>query len=515
MNFLRVSIYYLLITTTSHIIASTNLGTINTISNGFATINECPPANNSSTSICNTEIFKEFMDLIKFATTNNCIASNAAIRATGQTIPRCPKSNNEIRGLDNTYPTAGIFALYTGDNDTFVHDLVLNYTKKNNGIFNLILPIGRINILKKNQQLLKTLNNANVNIIEVETSPRVSRWMQDSFQFTTINNKPALYQLEHLTEIGLSFSNRFGCDIAKKCNLPYYIIPDMVDPNSMDCRSLNSGGNLEVLPGGTFYRGIVKSHTTFHNQRNDPLPYQTDYQYKQKNALLEAGNRLLELDTSFLLVGHVDEIINVVKTNGAAPCDYAIMLASPKKAFELIEAAANTRTKSDACIKNSYLNLMKDGDSKIISKHQIDKVYAANCINDKSAHEFILTDEYLSLKNTNLNSISEIMLKNEESIINELKQTTKCEKPHLIYIPVFFRGGLSYTPDLINGVVQTPINAPSNVILPRSYFNSFDEYAAEELKKIGVSTTFVHDMGYHLNQGEVHCGTNDVRICDP
>ena len=33
------------------------------------------------------------------------------------------------------------------------------------------------------------------------------------------------------------------------------------------------------------------------------------------------------------------------------------------------------------------------------------------------------------------------------------------------------------------------------------------------MSEIGVKTTFVHDMGYHLKQGEVHCGSNSARVC--
>ncbi|MDA9793054.1 protein-arginine deiminase domain-containing protein [Bacteriovoracaceae bacterium] len=547
MNFIFLVIFGVYV---SFACAETNLGTLNTIKTGFATLKECE-STDKGLGTCPGNPLQGLEDLLNFTTTNQCIASKSHFKNHEVSIPKCPGSNDQIKGLDNTFPTAGIFALYTGDNDSFIHNLVSNYLEGNEaGRFNLVLPKSKMSLLRNNPELIKVLNSSRVNIIPVDTMPSVDRWMQDSFQFLSVNGKPALYQLEHFRETGTPIKNRLACELARKCNLPYFIPPDMVDPLNKDYNSLNSGGNLEVLPGGTFYTGIIKTEGFHRNLRgNAKVPFRTKFQNIQKKSLESSGNKVLELDTSFLSVGHVDEIINIVKTSNSAPCDYAVLMASPEKAFELMEQTADKVDKlkkdtsflfhfgdlfvssayaqniiisdsaTNRCSEHSYSSLNRDGSNTVISKEQTETIYKNSCIDGEPIERYVNSNEYKILKRENLDSdspasIKQIMNENRVALIDELRKTTKCNSPQIIPIPVFFRNGLSYTPDLVNGVVHTPPGEPSNVILPRSYFNPFDKYVKEELKKYGVSTTLVHDMGYHLKQGEVHCGTNSARICN-
>jgi hypothetical protein len=530
--------------------ADTNLGTLNTVKNGFGHLNEC--SSRSDKPGCRDSSSHSLTDILDFATTNQCIASQTDFQASGLNVPDCPQGSDQIRGLDNTYPSVGTFALYTGKNNNFIFDLAQNYLAGNQvGKFNLVLPKTNISRLKSaDPELLALLNSPQVNIIEVNTTPAVGKWMQDSFQFTSIDGKPALYQLEHFRENGKNMEDRLACELAKKCDIPYYIPPDMVDPNNQERSSLNSGGNLEVLPGGTFYTGIIKTPGyNLNNPNKKPIPFRTQFQEIQKKSLEDAGNKILELDTSFLAVGHVDEIFNIVKTNKPAPCNFAVLMASPNKAFELMDQTAEKmnqdqsessylKTLNELFIssayagiiiqepseknrcggKNSYQGLEVRGQKKLLSQKEAEEVYELNCMDGKQIENFVKSDQYQILKRENLEqesppSISRIMQQNKSALVAELKASTSCQDPVVIEIPVFFRNGLSYTPDLVNGVVESPPNSPSKVYLPKTYFKTFDDYVEQTLAKQGVETNFVHDLGYHMNHGEVHCGSNTARVC--
>ena len=474
-------------------------------------------------------------------------------------VPKCPEDLDDIKGLDNTHPSGGIFALYTGDNSLFLKDLISNYFKSDKaGRFNLVLPREEMEALKQEPALVKLLNSKRVNIVYVETMPSVGRWMQDSFQFTTIDAKPALYQLTHGRESGQKIEMRLACKLARNCDIPYYIPPGMVNPYNIEENNLNSGGNLEVLPGGTFLSGVRK-----YSYGDEIKPLRTRFQNTQKYLLEKSGNRVLEIDTSFLRVGHVDEIFNFVKTDRPAPCDFAVMMASPEKAFELLEKAASSNVSifnrinplsffigpayagmraapSIPCSQYTERKLELRDINYPISENEIAKMKKYKCINGMTAQSFVRSRTYSIIKNRNMDAwgdsytdwqISEdgemkkvlvrrqganhVLGANRELIAEELKKTTGCKNPPVIEIPVFFRNRLSFTPNLINGVVQTPPGGASSVILPQSYFAPFDEYVEKELSKYGVSTTYVHDLGYHLKHGEVHCGTNSARICRP
>ncbi len=529
--------------------ADTNLASYFSLSNSESLIPDCEASDEMLDERCGFEPLGELKDLLDQTTTNYCLAHHSDFNGGKITLPSCPKKNDKISGLDNTYPTGATFVLYSGDNDNFVYDYAKNYLKEfSSGKLNIILPKNLISNLKNNPELLSVLNSKRVNIIETKTTPKVSRWIQDSFQFVLKDGKPTIMQLKNHAESNTSFEDRLACELAKKCDIPYYLPPDFIE--SKDRNSMDSGGNLEVLPGGTFYTGIIKSEGYGFNHglgEERKIPYMSKNQKITKEKLINQGNKLLELDVSFLNVGHVDEIVNIVKTNKPAPCDFAVMLASPQKAFDLLEkdiknikqgynfdsifqyfftnvahASIEGLTPSggsnDKCKDYSFRALRGMGERSVISKSTISEIYKKKCINGQEVSNFLKSREYQILKKQNLEggdkfSPKEIMENNKKLIVNELKNSTNCKTPAILEIPVFFRSGGSYLPDLVNGVVETPPGEASKVLLPRTYFEEFDNYVQKKLGELGIDTSFVHDIGYHLLNGEVHCGTNSARIC--
>jgi hypothetical protein len=543
--------------------AENTLGTLNSVQNGFGNIEECKQTAQNISSCGLAAVDDTLASLLNLTTMNQCIASTESYQNSGVEVPDCPNTDDGIKGLDHSFPSGALFGLYSGDNSAFLTDIITNYFSDNpSGKFNVVLPRDLIDVLKDDQALIGLLNNPRINIIDVATTPEVDRWMQDSFEFMTLDGKPALYQLEHQREFESSYEDRLACQIAKSCDIPYFIPPDMVDPLNADNNSLNSGGNLETMPGGTIYRGILKTPGYGENGGfpSRTFPVETFAQRKQRTALEAAGNKVLDLDTSFLRVGHVDEIINIVKTNRPAPCNFAVMLASPEKAFELMEAEVtsefapaeslrpvprpsssfvrptifemiflskayagfnlNATPEDHSCMEVSYASLQREYAYRPISDSEINDIYSRNCIDSQSVRSFVKSDEFEILKRINLEEgpegsipISQIMENNRRELLAELSQTSGCSEPPVIDVPVFFRDGLSYAPDLVNGVVHPNNSGSSTIIMPRTYFKPFDDYVEKELAAVGVKGKFAHDMGYHLLWGQVHCGTNTARVC--
>lgn len=613
-------------------------------------------------NICNERICdsfpQELSKLLTFTSINQCIANQEYSDSLNSEIPKCPTGTDELSFLDNTYPTGATFAIYTSFNDAMIKDLLKSYLSKPSlGTFNLVLPLDKMNKLMENKELMKLIDNENVNLVTVKTTPSVNVWMQDSFQFGTLKGKPALYQLAHHSEINMDVDERFGCEISRKCGIPYYIPEELNNPEVFDDHSsLNSGGNFEALPGGVMAIGIMNSvregsggmvnhkNMNFVGDRsyfeiefandiekkevisklgilgitnieesgivkcvnyldNECMNYQltvvgntsqyknkidnksapdmndsrirlvyseevaerTDYQDKLVKSLRKRGHSVLELDTSFLAVGHVDEFFSVVKNNKPAPCNFTVMMASPEKAFELIEKNAN-RNKEKECTDYSMISLIARGEvqvtkcsdkalemrnkcrefsddddrfdacydaaiekgknckklkqAPILTSSQQESLSSEYCINGDHVSELKRSEEYLLTKKENVGpsdtpTVSDILKKNKQKIHDALSKSTGCNKPRFLDVPVFYRDGASVTPDLVNGVVQTTPNGPSHFIAPKPYFKPFSDYLEQELKKEGVETSFVHDMEYHLGQGEIHCGTNSARICRP
>ena len=152
----------------------------------------------------------------------------------------------------------------------------------------------------------------------------------------------------------------------------------------------------------------------------------------------------------------------------------------------------------------------------VFSKKELERIYSANCINGQSISEFSKSDVFSIAKRENVEKSSSNDKRQRDNIkdlVKELKKTTKCKTPKIIKVPVLYRDGFSYTPELVNGAVQTPPSGASKIILPRTYLRVFDDYVKRELGKVGVKATLVNDLNYHLNSGEIHCGTNSARLC--
>jgi hypothetical protein len=508
--------------------AETNLGAINSIQNGFLESSECGP-NEASINNCPSPAVSDLFNILNLATQNQCIASEVEYQSQGVSLPECPDESDQIKGMDNTHPTGGMFAYYYGNNASFIHNLVTNFLNDNEvGRFNVIIPENSMSDLREQPELAAALNHPRVNVIPLKHAPRVRQWMRDSFQVTTKNGRPVIMQIEHPRENRTHVEARLACQVAQQCNLPHYIPSDFQRINS-NLTNLDMGGNLEVLPGGSFIRGTIGESGHRHNlSRKDSPPWQSPFQERQQQSLEAEGNRVLNVDVSFSRVGHVDELFNVIRTNRAAPCDYAIMMASPQKGIELLENYVATHPEnpigSDYCYNNRFKILKDRYKSEVVTDQISQEIYQNHCFDDQTIHSLVQSDEFQVLKRMNIDGdtennvqgISTVMENNRRLVEAELRATTQCEDISFIEVPVLFRDGKSIAPNQVNSFIDTQSsNQPSSVLAPRTYVSAFDEYIAQELEQYGANASMIHDMGYHLQSGEVHCGTNEARLCRP
>jgi hypothetical protein len=112
------------------VFAATNLGTLNTVKNGLATVKECYNGENDIS--CSKSLLDGHLsDILPLASLNMCLANDVNNQSNGHVIPDCPSGDEQIQGLDNTYPSGAIFSFYNGRNDSFIYELFTNY--KNRG----------------------------------------------------------------------------------------------------------------------------------------------------------------------------------------------------------------------------------------------------------------------------------------------------------------------------------------------------------------------------------------------
>lgn len=503
-----------------------------------------------------------------FSATTTCIASTAALESSGVKVPAC--NDNDFQMLDNTHPTGGIFMGYVrGSNVGFIEQLA--QASLNNSVkVNVVVNINDLNSFNEsyegNPQLKALIDSQNVNIIPVNASSGAVQWMQDSMQFATMDGKAGIVQLEQYEEARTPLENRVACQIAKNCNLPIMQTPysdaknKPLVGNTTDNGNYRAGGNLEVLPGGVILAG------------GDGESGQVQLDSTQAAFTSElssrSGQQRVEIDTGFLQVGHVDEIYNTVKIGDKQrkqmglpkECNFLILEASPTKARELLSQYNENRaqlptpnqnegsqsesdsqstpgqSKPDVQSIDSFvanvqncrdlnqdqimnLNLDTNGGGELPASIN-QKVIELGCFGlsglttEEAVSDLMLTKENIGFKEGQ-RSFASIQAKNRIKIVDSVKNATGCNNPPVLEVPILVEGGLSILPDAVNGVVATNGSKKdgSQLISPRTFFDPFDNYLESELQKFGVSNTQVQDLTYHINQGEVHCGSNTALIC--
>lgn len=280
--------------------------------------------------------------------------------------PKCPSSGSTL--LDDTYPVQA----FVVSNAPFIkggpsavnvtRDFILNiynsYDVKENP--EVILPLDTIEEFNEvKASLRKSLQDKKVS--EEEIKIRLEKlkhfeapsytWQQDWFE-SFINPKtgrPVLRQMQsydrgtnsttathamaQLSQCEMSGGKELIADFPTNEEIDAYNLGRDQFSENVPGRSFNSGemgGNIEGAPGGLCLLG-------------DNIGKNLQYEICGNN------DNVIEIKTSWLRVGHVDEIFKILPTNyedgRPKECQFSLMVASPRKALELLKDSGNKNRK--------------------------------------------------------------------------------------------------------------------------------------------------------------------------
>ncbi len=264
-----------------------------------------------------------------------CVTSSA---------PNCPTSGSTL--LNDTYPAAAhvisIFPTHlTETSRQLPADFVLSILESYNfqeSAPPIIIPSRRIQYdeLVTNLRARIAASNGRIpsSILDkvIFTDAGNYTWQQDYFEsfFDPQTGRPVLREIasyylayessaSSLTAVGRQLS----CGVSEGPRLASFL-----EPAPRAGRSFGSGemgGNIEGLPGGLCLIG-----------NNQSIQFAQQFCGSAENTV--------QIDTSWLTVGHVDELVKVVPARypGApSECNFSIMLASPAKALELLSTPSS------------------------------------------------------------------------------------------------------------------------------------------------------------------------------
>ena len=189
------------------------------------------------------------------------------------------------------------------------------------------------------------------------------------------------------------------------------------------------------------------------------------------------------LDTSFLLIGHVDEIVNFVPTKTG----FKVILASPQLGYELLERLAQNGHKDEVLLaEKAYFRGKFHAETTVGATLQNTKVLTAN----KNAVE--------------------IMAANRE----RLKRAMNLTDTDIIDLPVVMTPqGWTLWPNPVNGLVLD-----THYIAPRPFGpmvggrDMVEEAIRAQFARTEIKVHFLDVFdAYSSELGETHCGTNAIR----
>jgi protein-arginine deiminase len=257
--------------------------------------------------------------------------------------------------------------------------------------------------------------------------------------------------------------------------------------SSEDMDSLNSTGNFETIPPyvngdnrhpfGRILRGSIPS---FHPDKS--FAAMLDAQKVQAPLLV---------DTSWLLVGHVDETMSFVKAN--TPRGWKLLINDATMARKMLEDARDAG--------HGELTMF-DGKRWPTDKGTRDAtITIADVLNDKDVME------------TSAEAAAEV-----DAQLELVRAETGLTDDEIIRVPFLHESvsgySIAYQPGMVNGIYLSP----THFVAPRPYGpildgeDIFEKPLRDALAAEGIEVTYIDDWSlYHVNEGEVHCGSNATR----
>lgn len=257
--------------------------------------------------------------------------------------------------------------------------------------------------------------------------------------------------------------------------------------------SLNSTGNFETIPPfeldgvkyplGRVLRGNIPS---FHPDPSFLLMVESQ---KVQSPVY--------IDTSWLLVGHVDETISFIKVN--SPRGWALLINDAHMAIQMLQDLVTAQK----------------GDTQMFVGKNWPPVDPTDPLPFSGPAAIAVKDV---LNDTEVISESTAAAAHVDAQLAIIKQATGLTDDEIIHVPFLHMpldgASLAYQPGMVNGFY---VNA-TTFIAPNPYGpvvdgkDIFANYVEQQLAARGVTVKWLDDWDlYHVNMGEVHCGTNAAR----
>lgn len=423
----------------------------------------------------------KFITLLILFFSSQVFAGKCFISSRSQSCP------NTKTVLGNEHEAQGLFVGvdfdYHVDNLNFLESLFeIAKSRKDFPPINILLPKSyryfKGKSLKEIRSLKKTMNvktgELYYSLYElvkkyeavarlIKTEEQTTLWTQDLFELNLTSGRGELHNFrkKYGQDYKTTFKNQCAVDLTES-SLPVLQV-------NVEERQFEDGGNLESALGvpliGSSFPDSLKKY------------YKKEYP------------DTIEVDVSWLEVGHVDEVIQLIPSK--SKCGVSLIYPSPKFGLSFLP---KTEKKGTCSFNRKF------------SKSAILK-YFPGC--------------YDSLKE---NKELQVKIEREvNKIAKSIEKRTSCKKIDLVPVPaLFFRDftkkskekGLAPNryrnlfPSLVNSVV-----VGKALLMAKQPIKKVEDYMKRKAKTLGLVPYFLPMNYLHDNDGSVHCAINVARGC--
>lgn len=171
------------------------------------------------------------------------------------------------------------------------------------------------------------------------------------------------------------------------------------------------------------------------------------------------------VDVSWLVIGHVDE---------------AIAFVPAKSGFKVLIPSPDAWLEATSQLSDNHKAFEERGASPTIGE----------------------------LRTSARNEENRAVQSSVEKIASQMIKECSLKSDDIIYLPGLFESGGAMTPSLVNGLM-----AEGRFIMTDPCSQALRDYTIEKFKLTSATPTFIPAWdGYHVRGGEVHCGTNALRM---
>jgi protein-arginine deiminase len=325
-------------------------------------------------------------------------------------------------------------------------------------------------------------------------------WAQDFFE-TAFMSMPGAAGAQHVMHVNLRSANVFEPSDTKN---PLRTAGQVVfttfrgkdtagvqqfdRSHNQDMDSLNSFGNLETIPPYTLGDKTYPFGRVLRGKTDTFFPDKTFTKMMESQSVQPP----VYIDTSWLLVGHVDETMSFVKAN--TPRGWALLVNDPTIAKKMLEDQVTAgKGATPMFIGKSWYD---DNGKATPAQITISGVLADTAVMTASA-----------------DAATEIA-----GQLTKIKAETGLTDAEIIKIPFLHTsmqgGSYAYIPGMVNGILVSD----THFVVPDPHgpvidgVDIFRKTMTERLQPLGITVDFAEDWDeYHAALGEVHCGSNTRR----